>query len=374
LSASPLTIGLAVLMIAIFVAEAANAPGYNVFIGTGRLPPLIIDYGVVPSAINAGQYWRLVTAGFLHASVIHVALNTFSLVYAGRYLEPRLGMLRFAAVFLVSVVLGDVAAYLTSGPRTVTVGASGGIMGLFGAMGLIAWRFWSERDQLQTAAVLLTANLLNGFFHAGISNAGHVGGLIGGLLTAFAVGADPAWAATTREAQNAAIERSRAEHAATMEARPVDAGSTEPLLLRTTIRRRVGFLITGGVFSLAGIWAFTTGVREWWVYAVVIGGALGAIGPFMVQLELTPEGFTQRSLMVKKLVRWTDIEPGLGVSKFSYGYASQSYVTFRYRPATFGHGGAPGEQRVIAWFGVKPEKQAALMEEWRRRWTTISSP
>ena len=91
----PFTCGVAALCVLAFGLVALDADGYNLLTGRGqRLPfPLALG-GVQRQAIDAGQLWRLLTAGFLHFSVVHLALNMWSLVYVGLYCEPRYGSRR----------------------------------------------------------------------------------------------------------------------------------------------------------------------------------------------------------------------------------------------------------------------------------------
>jgi membrane associated rhomboid family serine protease len=137
-----------------------------------------------PSVAN-GDWWRLVTAGFLHASPIHILFNMLMLWWFGSALEGLLGRGRYLAVFLISVVAGSAGALLLS-PEVPTIGASGGVFGILGA-GIIL-----ERRGIPVfggaALPIVIINLALGFFIANVSIGGHLGGLVGGMLAIVALG------------------------------------------------------------------------------------------------------------------------------------------------------------------------------------------
>lgn len=131
--------------------------------------------------IAEGEWYRLLTAMFLHYGVVHLLLNMWALWVLGRSLEAALGPLRFLSLYLVSGLGGSVAAYLFSPPNTATAGASGAIFGLFAALFVLMRRL--GRD---TSAVLpiLVINLIFTFTVPGLSIAGHLGGLAVGAAMA----------------------------------------------------------------------------------------------------------------------------------------------------------------------------------------------
>jgi rhomboid protease GluP len=123
----------------------------------------------------------------LHANLMHIAFNTYALYQAGVFVEFAYGTLRYAGIYMVALVAGSVAAYLsTIGTFTATLGASGAIMGIFGAMAVLAFKLPSLRQALLQSALLpIVLTLGYGFTHANVSNAAHVGGLTGGALCAL---------------------------------------------------------------------------------------------------------------------------------------------------------------------------------------------
>jgi membrane associated rhomboid family serine protease len=133
------------------------------------------------------EYWRLITGGFLHAGLLHVGFNMYLLFVLGQILEPALGSIRFALLYVVSLLAGSAGALLVT-PHAVTVGASGAVFGLMGAT------FLELRhrgiDPMAGGAFgsiggLILINLVLSFAISGISVGGHIGGLIGGGLMAL---------------------------------------------------------------------------------------------------------------------------------------------------------------------------------------------
>jgi membrane associated rhomboid family serine protease len=135
-----------------------------------------------PDVAN-GDYWRIVTSGFLHAGLLHILFNMYLLYLLGNMLEPAIGSVRFALVYFVSLFAGSLGALIVS-PDTLTVGASGAVFGLMGAAAVEL----SARgiNPMETGiGGLIIFNLLFSFVFSGISIGGHIGGLIGGALTGF---------------------------------------------------------------------------------------------------------------------------------------------------------------------------------------------
>ena len=139
--------------------------------------------------IFEGQYWRLVTAMFLHGSVIHILFNGYALYALGPEAERIYGTTRFLVVYFLGGLAGSIASYALS--ASPSVGASGAIFALFGA--LSAFYYVGRhvlgnlaRSQLQGMAALLFINLLIGFSAGGtIDNYAHIGGLVGGALVGW---------------------------------------------------------------------------------------------------------------------------------------------------------------------------------------------
>ncbi|MBM0232826.1 rhomboid family intramembrane serine protease [Micromonospora sp. STR1_7] len=137
--------------------------------------------------IAEGQWYRLVTAMFLHYGVIHLLLNMWALWVLGRSLEANLGPLRFGALYLIAGLGGNVAAYLFSAQNSATAGASTAVFGLFAALIIIERKLGRDISQV---IPILVINLVFTLTVPGISIPGHLGGLVVGaamsLVLAYA--------------------------------------------------------------------------------------------------------------------------------------------------------------------------------------------
>ena len=134
-----------------------------------------------------GEFWRMLSAGFLHADPIHLILNMVLLYFLGQLIEPALGPVRFVAVYLASLLAGSFGALLLS-PEAATVGASGAVYGLMGAaFVLMRQRGINPMDTFIGPLILINVLFTFAFASAGISIGGHLGGLAGGFLAAFAI-------------------------------------------------------------------------------------------------------------------------------------------------------------------------------------------
>lgn len=139
-----------------------------------------IQYAGVYSDPRAFEPWRMFTSVFAHASIIHIALNMYTLWIFGSILEPMLGRLRFLVLFLISGFAGSLGVLLLSSPLQPVVGASGAIFGLFGAFFIIQRRLGGNATQI---LVLMVLNIAIGFLPGlNIAWQAHVGGLVGGIL------------------------------------------------------------------------------------------------------------------------------------------------------------------------------------------------
>ncbi len=135
---------------------------------------------------TGSEWWRIISSGFLHGGLIHLALNMFVLFILGQVLEPAIGTARFVALYLVALIAGSVGALIMSEPTTFTVGASGAIYGLFIATILIA-RQRGMPDVVRQLGFWLVINLVFTFAASNISVGGHLGGIVGGAIGALIV-------------------------------------------------------------------------------------------------------------------------------------------------------------------------------------------
>ncbi|MEO8105902.1 MAG: rhomboid family intramembrane serine protease [Actinomycetes bacterium] len=133
-----------------------------------------------------GEWWRLMTSAFLHTGITHIALNMLALWFIGGAVEPRLGRWRYLTVYLLSALGGSVLSYAVDSPFQYSVGASGAVFGLFGALFVLMRRLRFEVGGLISIMVI---NVVIGFVPGlNINWRAHLGGLIvGTLLTAVMV-------------------------------------------------------------------------------------------------------------------------------------------------------------------------------------------
>lgn len=168
--------------VAVFVVEIALGATTNIFV--------LVDMGaLVPGLVADGQYWRLITPIFLHASVFHILFNSWALYIFGSLVEGTFGTIRFAAIYLITGFAASVASMVAGNPAIAAVGASGAIFGLLGA-----WLAYNLRRRqltlaqanIRLALILVALNLVFGFSVRGIDNSAHIGGLIAGVIAGVA--------------------------------------------------------------------------------------------------------------------------------------------------------------------------------------------
>lgn len=143
----------------------------------------------VPDLVRAGEWWRLVTASFLHGSFLHIFVNGLSLIVVGQIVERIIGPWRLGIVYVVACVGGALASAVL-GHGSVSVGASTGIFGIFGALAVCNWHYRRElalgfKQPLELWAFNILLNILLPFIFPFIDLWGHFGGLIAGGLMAY---------------------------------------------------------------------------------------------------------------------------------------------------------------------------------------------
>ena len=144
---------------------------------------------MIPALVAQGEWWRLVTAMFLHVNVVHLLLNSLALYVFGGLVESALGTARFLAVYLITGFVGSAVSYAFGSPFIAAAGASGAIFGLLGAWLAFNLRRRSlslARSNVQGALMLIAINLVFGFVVPGIDWLAHVGGLAAGIVAGFA--------------------------------------------------------------------------------------------------------------------------------------------------------------------------------------------
>jgi membrane associated rhomboid family serine protease len=171
--------------IGMFVVEVAYGGAGSLL--SGPSPQRLFNLGALyPPAVAQGhQYWRFLTAMFLHAGLLHIGLNMYALYLFGYLIENSFGRTRFLAIYFISGLMASVTSFVFGNPQAVAVGASGAIFGLLGA-----WVAYNYRRRgsalasanLRMAFILIALNLFLGFSIAGIDNFAHIGGLLTGVV------------------------------------------------------------------------------------------------------------------------------------------------------------------------------------------------
>lgn len=179
---SRVSIALIALNVLVFVAGLAVGER-SLQESYGNVPgPVLLADGV--GGVVTGEYYRLLTAAFLHAGVFHLAMNMFALATLGPTLESALGRSRFFALYMLSALGGSTLSFLLSSPGQLGVGASGAIFGLFGAYYVVVRRLGGETRSIVT---LLVINLVITFTIPIIDWRAHLGGLLVGTVVAAAL-------------------------------------------------------------------------------------------------------------------------------------------------------------------------------------------
>ena len=149
---------------------------------------LITTLAVNRYFITSGQYYRLITGIFCHASIWHLVFNMYALYIIGMQLESFLGKYKYLTIYLLSGLSGSLLSILFS--SNYSVGASGAIFGLMGSLLYFGYHYRVYLDSVVKSQIipLILINLIIGFSFTGIDNFAHVGGLVGGILSTMALG------------------------------------------------------------------------------------------------------------------------------------------------------------------------------------------
>ena len=173
---------IALNVIAFFVIFALSGANLNVL--------NLLRYGALNSVlVQNGEFWRLITAGFLHGGIFHLIFNMYALYIIGTQIENFAGKWKFLAIYFCSMLTASLMSCVIN-PNSVSVGASGAIFGLLGALVYFGYHYRLYLGSILRNQIipLILFNLLLGFMVSGIDNAAHLGGLIGGLLISMALG------------------------------------------------------------------------------------------------------------------------------------------------------------------------------------------
>lgn len=195
---APVTRFLVAFMVLIYLAELGGGAGFNGDSGWifnhfallrdasycdqfGLCTPGATAHG---AGLANGEFWRLISAAFLHFGPIHLVMNMLGLWWLGAPLEEAIGSRRYALLYVVSGLAGSAGA-LVANPNSITVGASGAIFGIMGAM--LVLQYQATGSFAGPALTLIVVNIAFSFAVSNISIGGHLGGLAGGALAGLAL-------------------------------------------------------------------------------------------------------------------------------------------------------------------------------------------
>jgi len=181
--AFPATIVLIAINVVAYLIEIGAGGGGLTLAGNNSV---MNDFALRGVSVADGEWYRLVTGGFLHASLFHIGFNMVLLFMLGRLLEPALGTPRFLLLYFASLFAGAFGALALTDPLVSTVGASGAVFGLIGAAFILA-RGRGMDALAAELGFLIVINLVFTFGASNISIGGHLGGLVGGAICAAAI-------------------------------------------------------------------------------------------------------------------------------------------------------------------------------------------
>lgn len=150
---------------------------------------LLVFGANVDTLTKNGDYYRLFTSMFLHIGILHLLCNMYSLYIIGKEVENVFGKVKYLIIYLLSGIAGSILS-LAFNHNTICAGASGAIFGLLGALIYFGYYYRTYLGATLTRSIIpvIVLNLIIGFTSSGIDNAAHIGGLVGGILIAMAVG------------------------------------------------------------------------------------------------------------------------------------------------------------------------------------------
>jgi len=184
-SAPVVTQALIAINVAVFIGETATGTPLG-GAGSGNPGTLFLKGALFGPAIHvAHQYYRLVTAGFLHDGLLHILFNMLFLYFMGQMLEPAIGRVNFTVVYFVSLLAGSFGALLFT-PEGLTIGASAACFGVLGALIVVAYyrgiSIWQSG-----LGFTLVINIIFSLSVSGISVGGHFGGVIAGAICGWLI-------------------------------------------------------------------------------------------------------------------------------------------------------------------------------------------
>ena len=176
------TYAIIAINVVVFIAQTIGAGGANDTTASRAYQ----EGALFGPLVDAGDWWRLVSAAFLHDGPIHLLFNMVGVFFLGQLLEPRLGPVRYLALYVASLLTGSLGVMLLS-PDQPTIGASGAVFGLMGATFYMLRRQGIDPMQTFIGPILILNIVITFAFRGSISVGGHLGGLAGGLLAAWLI-------------------------------------------------------------------------------------------------------------------------------------------------------------------------------------------
>ncbi|MGL4651709.1 MAG: rhomboid family intramembrane serine protease [Caldilineaceae bacterium] len=163
---------------------------FGILNGYESLDVLVLLGAKVNEYVAVGEWWRLFTAMFLHIGILHLIFNMYAIFAIGPLVEGYYGSVRFAVIYLVGGLFGSLASFAFS--PSISAGASGAVFAIAAAAAVYFYRYRENfgargRAILQNMLIVLGANLVFGMASQGVDNWGHVGGMVGGLITGWAL-------------------------------------------------------------------------------------------------------------------------------------------------------------------------------------------
>ncbi len=173
----PVLIAVNVLLFVLSAVQAGSVAGNSA-------SELFLQWRMAPVQVAAGEWWRVVTSGFLHQGMIHLVVNMIALWVVGRDMEVLLGRIRFCAVYLLGLLGGSMFVFLFGSVFQPVVGASTALYGLFGGIAVAAWRL---KLNMRPILLVIGLNVVLTLTIPGISLLGHLGGLVLGTAATAAL-------------------------------------------------------------------------------------------------------------------------------------------------------------------------------------------
>lgn len=186
------TYGFLGIQIIVYVLMELKGVRLGIINGSENSAILYLFGAMSPAAIaQEHDYWRLVTPIFIHIGFMHLALNSFSLYFVGRLLEPIIGNTRFFVLYMLSGILGNLFSFALGNPYGLSAGASTSLFGIFAAFVVLGKIFPYQpliRQMSRNMGLLIMLNLVMNLFDSGVDILGHFGGAVGGVLLMLVLG------------------------------------------------------------------------------------------------------------------------------------------------------------------------------------------